>query len=667
MSKKLEIIALLALTFVMAKAQTVVSPILNYRMSFTNSVGLACAGCQLQTFAAGTTTPQATFTDPTGTAQNTNPIILDLTGSANILGIQAAYKFVLKDPLGNTLFTEDNIPIPCTLVTCSASSLGAVSLSDTSNQILQGPLQIPAITTGNLSSVVVVDGSIYPQTCAGIQSAVNAVASGGTVFLASGTYPCTSTVTITKPVNILGAGWGQSVAAGSAGTILNINGLSTSSDVFLIQPASTAILVGNTFKNFMIFSSSGTPGNHGIEVDTTTFGGLVASMIVDNVSIDITNGISIFANGPGNAGGGSNGNLRTSYISNSVLGGSTTSGPGGIACHQCGDTLTIFHNIIQGTGIGVDVDEVSGAAVLSVDNNNIVSGAGGIHLGQGTTGAMITRNEIETPTGDTGSNGALVDVDGASGDISGQPIIANNSFQIISGSTLNSLRINQASGAQVYGNRFGRGGSPSTDIVTTSNAIATTIGTNEFPAGFPLSQMLSDSGIATTFASSFDGYSLVVGSESGITTFNAAGTGVNTGIRFFPSGDISLGLAGTDPGVALAVGGTIANANGAIIPGSIQGFTQAGTGTLKLVVSTAIPGQGATAMTGPTSSTPGDMVNFSDALGTLHDSGVAISAASGMPSTCTVGQLWTNPSATSASNVLAVCFPANTFTFVTVP
>jgi hypothetical protein len=42
-------------------------------------------------------------------------------------------------------------------------------------------------------------------------------------------------------------------------------------------------------------------------------------------------------------------------------------------------------------------------------------------------------------------------------------------------------------------------------------------------------------------------------------------------------------------------------------------------------------------------------------------------SASTQPATCTVGELWTNPAATSASTVLAVCFPANTFTFVTVP
>lgn len=56
--------------------------------------------------------------------------------------------------------------------------------------------------------------------------------------------------------------------------------------------------------------------------------------------------------------------------------------------------------------------------------------------------------------------------------------------------------------------------------------------------------------------------------------------------------------------------------------------------------------------------------------GTLFASGntyVNLSAAPSQPSTCPVGALWTNPSAASASTVLYVCYPANTWNAVTVP
>lgn len=98
----------------LAPAQTVAPAPVPHQF-FPNSVGVACAGCSLYTYAAGTTTPLATYTSATGTgqagAQNTNPIILDVSGSANIwLVAGSTYKFVLQDMNGSTLWSVDNIP-----------------------------------------------------------------------------------------------------------------------------------------------------------------------------------------------------------------------------------------------------------------------------------------------------------------------------------------------------------------------------------------------------------------------------------------------------------------------------------------------------------------------------------------------------------------------------
>lgn len=91
-------------------AQTPVQPFLQPRQAFVDSVGSPCAGCSVYTYAAGTTTPLATFVDYTGTAQNTNPIILDTSGSTQLWGIASLYKFILKDTLGRTVWTVDHIP-----------------------------------------------------------------------------------------------------------------------------------------------------------------------------------------------------------------------------------------------------------------------------------------------------------------------------------------------------------------------------------------------------------------------------------------------------------------------------------------------------------------------------------------------------------------------------
>jgi hypothetical protein len=63
----------------------------------------------LYTYAAGTTTPLTTYFDSTGTAANTNPIILDTRGEANVWLDSSAYKFVLRTSNDTLIWTVDNI------------------------------------------------------------------------------------------------------------------------------------------------------------------------------------------------------------------------------------------------------------------------------------------------------------------------------------------------------------------------------------------------------------------------------------------------------------------------------------------------------------------------------------------------------------------------------
>ena len=74
-----------------------------------SSTGQPLAGGKLYTYAAGTTTPLATYTDSTGGTPNANPVVLDSTGTANIWLTRAAYKFVLTDSNGVTQWTVDQI------------------------------------------------------------------------------------------------------------------------------------------------------------------------------------------------------------------------------------------------------------------------------------------------------------------------------------------------------------------------------------------------------------------------------------------------------------------------------------------------------------------------------------------------------------------------------
>lgn len=90
-------------------AQVAVSPILQPHVTFVDASGAPCAGCKFYSYAAGTSTPLATYTDSSGVSQNTNPIILDAAGGAQIWPSNNSYKFVLTDALGSLLWSVDNV------------------------------------------------------------------------------------------------------------------------------------------------------------------------------------------------------------------------------------------------------------------------------------------------------------------------------------------------------------------------------------------------------------------------------------------------------------------------------------------------------------------------------------------------------------------------------
>jgi hypothetical protein len=79
------------------------------KLQFFDANGDPLAGGKLYTYAAGTTTPLATYTDSTGTTPNTNPIILDSRGEANVWLTAVAYKFELKTSADALIWTVDNI------------------------------------------------------------------------------------------------------------------------------------------------------------------------------------------------------------------------------------------------------------------------------------------------------------------------------------------------------------------------------------------------------------------------------------------------------------------------------------------------------------------------------------------------------------------------------
>jgi hypothetical protein len=93
---------------------------------------------QLFTYAAGTTTPQATYIDSTQTTQNANPVILNSRGEATVwLNQLQYYKFVLEDSAGNLIWTADQIP-GGTFLTLTQSQVGSILSPQTAAESLAG-------------------------------------------------------------------------------------------------------------------------------------------------------------------------------------------------------------------------------------------------------------------------------------------------------------------------------------------------------------------------------------------------------------------------------------------------------------------------------------------------------------------------------------------------
>lgn len=91
-----------------------------------DSAGLPGANFRLYTYVAGSSSTNQVTYGADGVTPNTNPVIMDSTGSATIrLDSSLAYKFVLKDASDNLSpsgWTEDNYSVPAT----SAASIGAL-------------------------------------------------------------------------------------------------------------------------------------------------------------------------------------------------------------------------------------------------------------------------------------------------------------------------------------------------------------------------------------------------------------------------------------------------------------------------------------------------------------------------------------------------------------
>lgn len=139
------------------------------RQRYYTNVGLPAAGCKLFTYAAGTSTPKATYQDAAGTVPHANPITLNSKGEA-VIYWSGAYKVDLKTAAGAQItgYPVDNVTSYDTLIAASDALLRA-DLAALTGALLVGftPTASTAATNVQAAIVEIVTDLALPASGAG--------------------------------------------------------------------------------------------------------------------------------------------------------------------------------------------------------------------------------------------------------------------------------------------------------------------------------------------------------------------------------------------------------------------------------------------------------------------------------------------------------------------
>lgn len=254
---------------------------------FLDNNGDPLAGGKLYTYAAGTTTPQITYTSNTGLVSNSNPIILDSAGRTPEqiwLSEGISYKFVLKTSADVQIGSYDNITsindfssVYSALSASSGSSLigfiqsGANTVARTVQSKLRDVLcvfdfmtsaQVTAVQTNNYTGVSVTD------ITTAVKNAVT-TAAGRLLYFPAGTYKLNDTVSY-NGASIFGFTCAGMKILGDGMNLTIFDHQAANKPLFDIDSGShggsyTASM-GSILSNFAITNSTSTASATGIRV-----------------------------------------------------------------------------------------------------------------------------------------------------------------------------------------------------------------------------------------------------------------------------------------------------------------------------------------------------------------------------------------------------------------
>lgn len=204
------------------------------KAQFFYANGEPLVGGKVYTYAAGTTTPQVTYTDASGSTANPNPIILDSRGECNIWFSSSSYKIKLTDSNDVEIYTVDDV------TGAGAISNGTVFASAISNSTFTaGSINNTYIGNTNPSTGVFTALSATSVTATSISGAWDSLPAGTKMLFVQSAAPTGWTKSLAdnnKALRVVSgtAGTGGSVAFTTA---FSAQGVSGSTDAHVLTLA----------------------------------------------------------------------------------------------------------------------------------------------------------------------------------------------------------------------------------------------------------------------------------------------------------------------------------------------------------------------------------------------------------------------------------------------
>ena len=315
------------------------SPFANPGAQFFDDNGDPLSGGKIFTYAAGTTTPKATFTDFTGATPHANPIILDAAGrppSEVWLTYGDSYKFILKDSLDTLVGTFDNIdgipPVNINLVRLYGSTSGYVELV------------APAVAGANVVT--------FPA------------ATGTVALTANPTFTGTTAVaTLTASENITGS---KTISGRllSASQTVNIDQY-----LYMSGTGQAKLPVGSTAQRAGAFSGTGQISGTTLTITNVTGGAVYIGATITGTGVTAGTRVTDFLTGTGNVG------TYTVSASQTVVAGTALADEPIVGMIRYNNTTNAFEGYGQSgwAGIGGGATGAGGDEVFILNSQTITT------------------------------------------------------------------------------------------------------------------------------------------------------------------------------------------------------------------------------------------------------------------------------------------------------